>query len=225
MFCYGFAAPALHALGQTGAALEALQKAHQFANQTTLSDVSWVLALEANFHLQLGDLLPAIRWAETAGLSPGDEPQYLYMEQHLVYARLLVAQARHSDARRWLARLERFADDRALYRWLLAVHLLQALVAIRSGDHATAVERLGRALEIAAPGDYYRAFLDEDEQLLDPLSDLHYLAPDFVDQLLAYAGRAQADTDVTSKFPAAQPLVASPSVSASTRFCASSPQA
>jgi LuxR family maltose regulon positive regulatory protein len=207
MFCYGFAAPTLHALGETGAALEALQKAHQFASRTTLSDVGWVLALEANIHLQLADLLPAIRWAETSGLSPDDEPQYLHMEQHLVYARLLVAQGRLYEARRWLARLERITAERALYRWLLTVHLLQALVAMQSGDRSTAVERLGRALEIAAPGDYYRAFLDEDEQLLDPLPDLRHLAPDFVDQLLAYAGRAKLDADITSKFPAAQPLV------------------
>ena len=62
-------------------------------------------------------------------------------------------------------------------------------------------------MESAAPGDYYRAFLDEEDQLLDPLPDLRHLAPDFVDQLLAYAGRDQADTDITTKFPAAQPLV------------------
>jgi LuxR family maltose regulon positive regulatory protein len=207
MFSYGFAAPTFQALGETGAALADLRKARQLTTQTALADIRWVLALEANIHLQLGDFAFAVRWAEAAGLSPDDEPDYLPMDQHLVYARVLLAQGQISDARRWLARLEKFNRGRGLYRWLLTVYILQALAAQRSGDQATARDRLSRALEIAAPGDYYRAFLDEDEALLDLLPDLQPLAPDFVERLLAFAGIDEPDTDATAKLAAVQPLV------------------
>ena len=207
MFSYGFAAPTFQALGETAAALADLRKARQLTSQTALADQSWILALEANIHLQLGDFAFAVRWAETAGLSPDDQPDYLHMDQHLVYARLLLAQGRISDARRWLARLEQFNRGRGLTRWLLTVYILQALAAHRSGDRPTVHDRLARALEIAVPGDYYRAFLDEDETVLDLLSDLRSLAPDFVGQLLAFAGLGEPDTDATTKIAAVQPLV------------------
>jgi len=207
MFSYGFAAPTFQALGETAAALADLRKARQLAGQTALADQSWVLAMEANIHLQLGDFAFAVRWAEAAGLSPDDQPDYLHMDQHLVYARLLLAQGRISDARRWLARLEQFNRGRGLTRWLLTVHILQALAAHRSGDRPAVHDRLARALEIAVPGDYYRAFLDEDEVVLDLLSDLRSLATDFVGQLLAFAGIGEPDADATAKLTAVQPLV------------------
>ncbi len=91
MLSRAFAAPTLCAQGETGAALEALQAAYQLAVQTGLADADWFLACEANIRLQQGDLPFTLRWAEAAGLSPGDAPQYLRIEQHLVYARLLLA--------------------------------------------------------------------------------------------------------------------------------------
>ena len=207
MFSYGFSAPTLHALGETGAALSNLRTAYRIAEQTALAGASWILALETNIYLQQGDFAPAARWAKAAGLSPEDEPDYLHMEQHLTYARLLLAQGRLSDARRWLARLEALNRERGLNRWLITVQILQALAAQRSGDRATALERLSRAVELAAPGDYYRAFLDEDEAVLDLLHDVRRTAPAFVDQLIEFAGLAEPDDDATQKFAAVQPLV------------------
>jgi LuxR family maltose regulon positive regulatory protein len=207
MFSYGFSAPTLHALGETGAALSNLRTAHQIAEQTALSGAGWILALQANIHLQQGDFASALGWAKAAGLSPDDEPDYLHMEQHLTYARLLVAQGRLSDARRWLARLEQLNRERGLTRWLLTVYVLQTLAALRSGERPTAIDRLSRALELAAPGDYYRAFLDEDEAVLTLLGDVRRAAPAFVDQLMDFAGLAEPDDNVTHKLAAIQPLV------------------
>jgi LuxR family maltose regulon positive regulatory protein len=207
MFSYGFSAPTLHALGETAVALSNLRAAYRVAQQTALAGASWILALEANIHLQLGDLASARRWAKAAGISPEDEPDYLHMEQHLTYARLLLAQGRLSDARRWLARLESLNRERGLTRWLLTVHIMQALAAQRSGERPAALDRLSRAVELAAPGDYYRAFLDEEEAVLALLRDVRQVAPAFVDQLLDYAGLAEPDDDVTHKLAAIQPLV------------------
>jgi LuxR family maltose regulon positive regulatory protein len=182
------AAPTLDAQGETGTALAALEKASQFATQMGLVDPDWFLAFEAHIRLQRGDLAFVLRWAENACMSPDDTPEYLTMESHLVYARLLLAQSRLSDARRWLARLELFTQEHALYRPLISVHVLQALSAERSGDWVTACERISRALELAAPQDYYRAFLDEDHRVIALLSDVREVAPAFVAQLLDYSG-------------------------------------
>lgn len=207
MFSYGFAAPTLHVQGETDAALEALQKAYQLAMETGLADADWCLALEANIHLQQGDLPFALRWAETADLQPDDPQLYLRFEQHLLYGRLLLVQEQLSEAQRWLARLERFAQERSFYRWLLTIRILQALTAERAGDLQTARDLLSQAVEIAAPEDYFRAFLDEDKRVLGLLPDIRHVAPSFVDRLLDYAEGSRPRLDATEKLPAVQALV------------------
>jgi LuxR family maltose regulon positive regulatory protein len=205
MFAYGFAAPTLHVQGETSAALEALHKAYQLAVETGLGDPDWCLTVEANIRLQQNDLPFVQRWAEQAGFSIDDTPDYLRFEQHLLFGRLLLIQGRTAGAQRWLARLERFARERSFYRWLITVHILQALAAERAGDLVPAHDYLSQALEIAAPEDYYRAFLDEDERLLALVPGLRPVAPGFVDQLLLYASGAQRDATV--KLQVVQPLI------------------
>ena len=210
----GLSAPTLYAQGEVGAALTALQEARQRAAQTGVWDAEWYLTWETNLRLRQGDVAFASRWAETEGLSPEDTPQYLRLDRHVVYARLLLTQGRLSDARRWLARLERFVQERGLYRWLITVHLLQALTAERSGDRApsewrrpnrngaVARDRLARALQAAAPEEYVRAFLDENAQILTLLPELRHVAPSFVDRLLE-----SADVPRARREAAAQPLI------------------
>jgi LuxR family maltose regulon positive regulatory protein len=210
MYSLSFAAPTLHAQGKTDAALEALQKAYQHGAQSGLADAEWCLALEANIRLQQGDVPFVVRWAESAGLSLDDTPHYLRIEQQLVYARLLLRRGRVEDAKRWLSRLEQFLQERGLIRWLLTVRILQALAADKAGDQSAAHEFACQALEIAAPEDYYRAFLDEDECILTLVQEVRHAAPAFVDQLFTYAKPAKTP-DSTQKMvtapPTAQPLV------------------
>jgi LuxR family maltose regulon positive regulatory protein len=201
----GVLGPILYAQGETNAALQALHGAHRLATREALGDTGWLLASEADMRLKEGDLPFAQRWAETAGLSLDDTPQYLRVEEHVVYGRLLLAQGRLPDAGRWLDRLERFTQERALYRWLLTVHILQALTAERLGDSPSARGYLARALELAASQDYYRAFLDEDTQVMALLPSVRHTAPAFVDQLLAYAGVTKPGRD-TPVQPLAEPL-------------------
>jgi LuxR family maltose regulon positive regulatory protein len=184
----GSLAPVLYAQGETDAALRALQEAHALAVREALGDAGWLFAAEANIRLKEGDVRFALQWADSAGLSPEERPAFLRIEMHLVYARLLLAQGRLADARRWLARLEGFLRERGIYRWLITVHILQAITADRSGDRASALEILPRAIEIAAPEDCCRAFLDEGRRVIALLPDVRDVAPAFVDQLLEDAG-------------------------------------
>ena len=196
---HGLAAPTLYAQGETGAALEALHQATQFAAQTGLSDADWSLAWEVNIRLKQGDLPFALQWAERAGLSPDVEPDYLRMEAHLAYARLLLAQGRLSAAQTWLARLERFTQERGFYRWLITVQIQQALVAERSGDQPAARSYLARAVQMAAPEGYVRAFLDEDARAIAMLPAVRHVAPLFVAQVLDYAGVPGPRRDISTQ--------------------------
>ncbi|MBN1976515.1 MAG: hypothetical protein JW918_03860 [Anaerolineae bacterium] len=198
----GLAAPTFYAQGEVDAALEALQEAYQDALQIGYTEPGWFLALEADMRLRQGDLPFALRWAAEMGLSPDGEPETLGVESYLVYGRLLLAQGRLPDVRRWLARLERFLEDNGLYRWLIAIRIQQALAAERSGDRSAARGYLAQAVEAAAPEDYVRAFLDEDAQVLALLRDVRHVAPVFVDHVLNYA----RDVNL-AQVAALQPLV------------------
>ncbi|MBN1310373.1 MAG: hypothetical protein JXB30_03065 [Anaerolineae bacterium] len=187
VFSYGLLAPTLYAQGETDAALEALQKAYPIVSRTGYLEADWFLGLEADLRLRLGEIVFVQRWAEAANLTPDDEPQYLHIEQHLVYARLLLAQDQPADAQRWLAALEQLVREHELYRWLISVQVLQALLAERLGEHGTACEYLSQAIQLAAPEGYFRAFLDEDRQIIMLLSEVRHITPGFVDRLIAFA--------------------------------------
>ena len=187
-FSLGMLAAIQHAQGKTDAALNSLHKAQKLAAQVTLGDASWLAAWEYSIHLYQGNMHAAASWAQRKELSIDQNPQYLLFEEHLTYARLLIRSAQLPDARRWLARLERFSQERAFYRWLISVHILQALTAFRSGNQETARGQLARAVKIAAPQDIVRAFLDEDRAIFNLLPQIRDAAPAFIDQLLEAAG-------------------------------------
>jgi len=184
----GLAAPTLHALGDTAAALDALGEAYELALQTRYVDPDWYLATEAGIRLQQGDVAFARRWIATDDIEADTALEYLRVERHLVYCRLLLAEGRPQEARERLDRIEAFLLSCDLQRSLITMYILKALAAERMGDRAAAREQLVRAVQTAAPGEYYRAFLDADTQVLTLLPAVRQAAPLFVDQLLAYAG-------------------------------------
>jgi LuxR family maltose regulon positive regulatory protein len=182
-----------------------LQKAHRIAASTGLVEPHVFAAREANIRLQQGDLPAVLSWAEAAGLTPDDDSDYLAIEQHLVYGRLLLALGRAADAQQILARWEEFARERGLERLLLSILLLQALAAKRQGERRLAFAALSQALEIAAPEAYFRAFLDEGSEVLALLPGARQTAPAFVNRLLADAGITGPALAFVS--PGGQPLV------------------
>ncbi len=101
-----------------------------------------------------------------------------------------------------LVRLERFAQERGFFRWSITTHILQALTAEGVEDNSAARDYVARAVQIAAPEDYIRAFLDEDRRLLALLPAIQKVAPAFVSQLLDYA-----DYPLETQDPLPQPLV------------------
>ncbi|HEX2908931.1 MAG TPA: LuxR C-terminal-related transcriptional regulator, partial [Phototrophicaceae bacterium] len=183
-FAYGISSWLLSAQGEADAAVRMLQKARQYLAEESLSDAGWLNAWEITLNVRRGQLGGAQRCVEAAGLLADSTPRFLRVEEHLAYVRLLLAQNRLDTAREWLARLEGFLRERDLTRWLITAHILQVLVAERSGHHADALKLLSQAVSLAAPENYARAFLDEEAQVLGLLPAVRQIAPAFVAQLV-----------------------------------------
>jgi LuxR family maltose regulon positive regulatory protein len=184
----GHAALIAEASGDTSRALAALGRARSLAAPAAFSDSGWLRAWQANIHLRHGDREQAALWAAAEGLAPGAEPTFLSAEPLLVYTRLLLAEDRLPETRLTLARLEELVDSRRLRRYQITVHLLSAFAADRAGEKSAARDLVVAALKIAAPEGYLRRFLEEDRRILELLVPVRYVAPGFVDRLLARAG-------------------------------------
>ena len=192
-FSRAISTPLLNALGDADAALSALRNAQEIATYSRYVDGSWLRAYEANIRLQQGDVVFGQRWAEGEGLSLQDNPELLHMEQHLAFARLLLAENKLADVQQWLGQLEQFTRERSLIRWLLTVHILQAVASESLGKTSAVRDYLGRAVMLATPQDYYRVFLEEGGAVTTLLPKVRQVNSVFVDQLLEYAGTPFAE--------------------------------
>lgn len=160
-------------------------------------------AVRAQVELAQGNLVAAIRWAETSGVSASDELSYLREQQHLTLARVRIAQGRErpsglflSEALGLLERLGQDAETKRRVRSLLEVLLLRALALQEQGDQAGALTALERALTLAQPEGYIRLFLDEGAPMIRLLCQAYsqHRTPAYVTTLLEVADELAATT-------------------------------
>ena len=201
-------AHAYFACGQIELMLETTSEVQQYASRVKpdAMHAAWCAALEAQASLQQGDLDAAVRWAEAAELKPEDPPHYWYEFVYFVYTRLLLAQFRYKEAETLLSAMERSAKTGGRYRKLITIYLLQAQLHQAIGGDQQAIELVTRALRLAAPQDYYRAFLDEGEAIIRLLPQVHQIAPQFVDQILADAEAVEFKEPVRREQVLVEPL-------------------
>ena len=194
------------------------------AGQVAPADLAGLLnpvpAERARLRLAHGDLAAAARWVRERELSADDEPGYASEPEHLVPARVLLAQHRPGDA---LALLERWLDPAAGEARTGSIIQLRALMAMAlaaSGDQNGALESLAVALSLACPHGYIRVFADEGAPmgaLLGRLAaaqraghaDARGVPPDYLARIQA-AFEPQHVAPVAGR-PPAQPRSGSPS--------------
>ncbi|MDX1580674.1 MAG: hypothetical protein R3360_03515, partial [Alphaproteobacteria bacterium] len=131
-FARGVYARTLYALGEIDAAFNTLAESRRQSRGSSALNADWLAALTADLRLRQGDLAAARRWANDAGIQPGDQPDYMHLDSQMVLLRLLLAEGRIADARQWLADIIPFLQDRGLVRWLITARLLEALAADRA---------------------------------------------------------------------------------------------
>jgi LuxR family transcriptional regulator, maltose regulon positive regulatory protein len=118
-------------------------------------------AQAARLALAQGRVEDAARFVRGRGLGPEDEPSYPREREHLVLARVLMAQGEPQRALGLLARLHAAAAAQGRTGSVIQVRALQALARSASGDHAGALDALAEALALGAPEGWLRVFVDE----------------------------------------------------------------
>lgn len=170
------------AAGRPQAALAIARTAQERARQARLPRlVGWLGALQADLALRQGDLSAAIQWAETVQTGAADPAREL---EAFTSVRVLLARGRPALARPLLDGLRAAAEAAGRGRSLITVHILRALCCHGLADESGATAALEEAVRLAAPGEYRRAFLDEDPQVLQLLRRVRPAAPAFVDSMV-----------------------------------------
>jgi LuxR family transcriptional regulator, maltose regulon positive regulatory protein len=168
-------------LGDSNAALATLDELEHLTQKRNFVDALLARADAARARGQLarGDLIAAVRWAETSGLRADGEPTYPQEEEYLTLARVLTAQRREDqterlldDALGLLDRLLRAAEDGGRMGSVIEILVLRALAQQKRGDPSEAQGALERALMLAEPEGYVRDFVDEGEPMAALLSEL-----------------------------------------------------
>lgn len=179
-------------------ALTLLDEARRQYVRTPVPDVRPLAALQARIHLRQGKLDQARAWVVASGIAPDDAPHYLREFEHLVLARLLIAEYRRDrnaralrDALGLLARLLRAAEAGARNASVIEILILQALAAEANDDPHAALAALERALILAAPEGYVQVFLREGPPLarLLPVVAERVALPEYTGRLLEAIGQ------------------------------------
>jgi LuxR family maltose regulon positive regulatory protein len=167
-----------HALGDAAAAVEAMRAAGQVElSPQVVSLLNPVPAQRARLLLAQGDVRAAAQWAQAAGLSPDDEPDYPNESAYLVLARVLLAQGDPGPALTLLHRLLGAAVSQGRTGSIVEIQALRALALAARDDHASAMGALTEALTLACPRGYVRVFADEGAPMRALLAELSVARP------------------------------------------------
>ena len=131
-------------------------------------DIRPVPALKARVLIAAGRLGEASAWARNRGLSTADDVSYLQEFEHVTLARVLLAQGSRDQAQPtarevlgFVSRLLAAAEAGDRVGSVIDILIVEALAHQASGDSAAALASLTRAVVLAEPEGYIRAFVDE----------------------------------------------------------------
>ena len=134
----------------------------------------------------------AMRWAEEWRLKPLDLPNMRREPGYLTYIRLLLDMGRPEQASALVERMAAKTEAEGRLNRLIPLRVLQALALEALGRREEAAAALGRAVALAAPEGYVRAFLDQGPAVAPLLPMVRDTAPAFVDRLAAAFNVAEA---------------------------------
>jgi LuxR family transcriptional regulator, maltose regulon positive regulatory protein len=145
-----------------GGALEAMGEAERAGLGPGVTGLlNPVPAQRARLLLAQGDVAAAARWTKERGLGPDDEPGYPREPEHLVLARVLLAQDRPAQALMLLDRMLAAASGQSRTGSVIEIGALRALALAACGERDGAVDALARALALGCPQGYVRVFANE----------------------------------------------------------------
>ncbi|HSL46857.1 MAG TPA: LuxR C-terminal-related transcriptional regulator [Anaerolineales bacterium] len=165
--------------GDLDAAIDLLEEGKSFYIKTLMPHTRPLDAIKARIYLKQGQLSKAEEWVNKQGLSVDDELIYFREFEHIVLARVLLAQYQNNrdehvilQSLNLLERLLKAAEDKKRLGSMLQILVTQALAYQAKGDTSSAQASLERALTLAQPEGYFRIFVDEGEPVRLLLLDL-----------------------------------------------------
>ena len=179
--------------GDLDAALDLLDEAKRAYVRNPIPDTRPIEALKARVYLRQGRLTQALAWAHEHGLAGDDDLSYLGEFEHIVLARVLIAEHRDGaprailEAMGLLDRLLQAAEAGRRLGSVIEILLVQALAHQEQGNTSLALASLQRALALAEPEGYVRIFVDEGESMARLLQEepRRGIAPDYTGRILA----------------------------------------
>jgi LuxR family maltose regulon positive regulatory protein len=163
LFCYQNYVYFLIACHKYKNANKILQQAKQYANHYNAPRffTNRIEALSAQLYLYSGHLPQAIIWADTFAAEHEKQPIFLIESEHLLLARIRIAQQQYQEAITLLIQLLKLAEQQTRNRSVIVIKILLAKAYALTGDNMQAVAHLQHALNLAQPERYIRSFVDE----------------------------------------------------------------
>jgi LuxR family transcriptional regulator, maltose regulon positive regulatory protein len=160
-------------------------------------------AWKSRIWLEQGKLALASQWAAARDLDPDIEPEFLHEMEHIVYARILIAQEKIDEAMRLLQRLFEAAKAGGRTARMIEVLNLQAVAFQTQGEPDRAIQVLGQSLALAEPGGFIRIFVDEGPRMAQLLFDAlsQGIVPEYIQNILAAFPRDDPKRNASPKRP------------------------
>ena len=185
----------LFSAGDTAGAQEIVQKLADTARESVLPPwiTNQMAAWQTRLWLAHDRLEAASQWVGERGLDTGGEPNpphefdFFSLDDHVMLARVLIAQERLDEANRLLPRLLEAAEAGGRTSKSIEILNLQALALQAGGEQGRAMTTLESALTLAEPGGFVRIFADEGRPMVQLLSEAaaRGMMPDYTSKLLA----------------------------------------
>jgi LuxR family maltose regulon positive regulatory protein len=160
------------ALGDQTGALEAIGEAERLVPYPAVDIFFPVGVQRARLLVAQGKVEDAARWCAERGLGVEDEPSYLREREHLLLARVLLAQGKPDQVLMLLKRLREKAQAGGRSDGEIVILTLQALALQEKGERERAVSIVTQALTLAEPEGYVRTFVDEGPEMAPLLSEV-----------------------------------------------------
>ncbi len=185
--------------------LSDIQKA--FQDDTTYFPSARLAATEARIQLQRGNLLAAKNWAERTGLTAKDEPSFLLEIDHLVFARILIADDDAESALTLLDTIHTEVEANCRFARLIEVFMLQSLAHQALDHRKEAVALLTKAVDLAQHEGYFQTFVEEGLKVVPLLKEVarQGVGVAFIKQLLPMFEEAARPKTAVSRNTAVQP--------------------
>lgn len=144
-------------------------------------------AWQVRLWLAEGNIERASQWAQEHNFDPDGELSYLREMEHMVFARLLLAQGRVDEAIRLLSHLLEVTRTNGRLSKVIELLNLQALAVHFVGNTAQSLTKLEETLLLARPEGFVRVFVDEGSPMARLLYEAiaHDIVPDYARQLLS----------------------------------------